>query len=202
MFEHLNLTLFSSINASAGLAGWQLLSARFAAEWLILLVPLSLAALWIGGDARQRQASVHACLAAIGALAVNAMIGLLWFHPRPFMAGVGHTFMQHVPDSSFPSDHGTIMFTVALALAFSQVDHARRLGRLMLPVAVVVAWARVFLGVHFPMDMVGALLVSVIVTTLFQARIAIAASVALVPMMESVYRRVLAAPIARGWLRP
>ncbi|GAB3459077.1 undecaprenyl-diphosphate phosphatase [Massilia terrae] len=202
MFEHLNLILFSALNASAGLSGWQLLSARFAAEWLILLVPLTLAALWIGGDARQRQAAVHACLAAIGALAVNATIGLLWFHPRPFMAGVGHTFLHHAPDSSFPSDHATILFTVALALAFSQIDNARRIGSLLLPVAVVVAWARVFLGVHYPMDMFGALLVSVVVTTLFQARMAIAASAALVPMMESVYRRVLAAPIARGWLRP
>lgn len=202
MFEHLNLILFSALNASAGLSGWQLLSARFAAEWLILLVPFTLAALWVGGDARQRQAAVHACLAAVGALAINAVIGLLWFHPRPFMAGVGHTFLHHAPDSSFPSDHATILFTVALALAFSQAGNARRIGSLLLPVAVVVAWARVFLGVHYPMDMFGALVVSVIVATLFQARIAIATSAALVPMMESVYRRVLAAPIARGWLRP
>lgn len=202
MFEHLNLILFASLNAPAGLSGWQLLSSRFAAEWLILLVPLTLAALWIGGDPRQRQTSVHACLAAVGALAVNAVIGLLWFHPRPFMAGVGHTFLQHAPDSSFPSDHGTIMFTVALSLAFSQADNARRVGALMLPVAVVVAWARVFLGVHYPMDMFGALMVAAVVTTLFQSRVAFSASAALVPMMESVYRRVLAAPIARGWLRP
>lgn len=202
MFEHLNLILFSSINASAGLSGWQLLSSRFAAEWLILLVPLTLAALWIGGDARQRQAAVHACLAAVGALAINLVIGLLWFHPRPFMAGVGHTFLQHAPDSSFPSDHGTIMFTVALVLALSRVDNARRIGRLLLPVAIVVAWARVFLGVHYPMDMFGALVVSVVVTTLFQTRAAAALSAFLVPLMESLYRRVLAAPIARGWLRP
>ncbi len=202
MFEHLNLILFSSINASAGLSGWELFSSRFAAQWLILLVPLTLAALWIGGEARQRQASVHACLAAVGALAINFAIGLLWFHPRPFMAGVGHTFLQHAPDSSFPSDHGTIMFTVALVLACSKVDNARRLGTLMLPLAALVAWARVFLGVHYPMDMFGALVVSIIVAALFQTRAAGALSASLVPMMESVYRRVLAAPIARGWLRP
>jgi undecaprenyl-diphosphatase len=94
------------------------------------------------------------------------------------------------------------MFTVALVLALSRVDNARRLGTLLLPVAVVVAWARVFLGVHYPMDMFGALLVSVVVMALFQTRAAVALSTALVPLMESVYRRVLATPIARGWLRP
>lgn len=202
MFEQLNLALFSALNASAGLSGWQLASSRFAAEWLILLVPLSLCALWIGAVPGQREAAVRACAAAVVALAINAVIGLLWFHPRPFMAGVGHTFMKHAPDSSFPSDHATIMFTVALALASSSAANARRLGAWMMPVAIVVAWSRVFLGVHYPMDMIGALAVSLVIAAVFNTRAATAASAALVPMLEGVYRRVLATPISRGWLRP
>jgi undecaprenyl-diphosphatase len=202
MFEQLNLALFSSLNAQAGLSGWQLLGARAAAEWLILLVPLSLTALWIGGVAGQREAAVRAAFATAAALAINAVIGVLWFHPRPFMAGVGHTFMHHAPDSSFPSDHATIMFTVALALMASAAPSARRLGRLVMPVALVVAWSRVFLGVHYPMDMIGALAVSVVVVALFNTRAATAACAGVVPAMENVYRRVLAMPIARGWIRP
>jgi undecaprenyl-diphosphatase len=202
MFEQPNLSLFSALNAQAGLSGWQLLSARFAAEWLILLVPLSLAALWIGGAAGQREAAVRAAFATTAALAINAVIGVMWFHPRPFMAGIGHTFMHHAPDSSFPSDHATIMFTVAMALAASTAENARRLGTLMLPVAIVVAWSRVFLGVHYPMDMAGALAVSLFVVAVFNTRPATAACAAVVPAMEGVYRRVLAMPISRGWLRP
>jgi undecaprenyl-diphosphatase len=34
------------------------------------------------------------------------------------------------------------------------------------------------------------------------SRTAVAACAAVMPMMERIYRRVLAAPIARGWLRP
>jgi undecaprenyl-diphosphatase len=202
MFEHLNLSLFSLINAHAGLAGWRLSASLFAAEWLILLVPLLLAALWISGAPALRQAALVAAAAVAVALAVNGLCGLLWFHPRPFMAGVGHTFMHHSPDSSFPSDHATIMFTAALALAFSHAPDARRLGLLMLPVSAVVAWSRVYLGVHYPMDMVGALTVSLLVTLLFTTRFAAAPCAAVVPRVEVVYRRLLAAPIARGWLRP
>ena len=202
MLEHFNLALFSTLNASAGLSGWQLMSARFAAEWLILLVPLTLCALWIGAVPGQREAAVRACAAAVAALAVNAVIGLLWFHPRPFMAGVGHTFMKHAPDSSFPSDHATIMFTVALVLASSSAVNARALGRWIMALAIVVAWSRVFLGVHYPMDMIGAFAVSFLIANLFNTAAATAACAATERMLETVYRRVLATPISRGWLRP
>jgi undecaprenyl-diphosphatase len=202
MVDHLNLYLFSLINASAGLHGWSLLAALVAAKWLILLAPLGLAALWVGGEAPDRQAAVRAGLAAVGGLAVSGLIGMLWFHPRPFMAGVGHTFMQHAPDSSFPSDHATIMFSVALVLAFSRAPHARRIGTLLLPLSVVVAWSRVYLGVHYPLDMVGALLVAAGVAEFVNSRLAAPACGALVHAMETVYRRLFAAPIARGWLRP
>jgi len=202
MFEHLNLYLFSVLNADSGLAGWRLSGAVFAAEWLILLVPLFLVLLWMSGNTAEREAAVRATIATGIALAINAVCGLLLFHPRPFMDHVGHTFMRHAADSSFPSDHATIMLTVALVLACSQGDLARRLGNVLFPVALVVAWSRVFLGVHYPMDMVGALAVSLCMTRLSSTRTAAALCAALVPFVESVYRRVLAMPIARGWLRP
>ena len=202
MSDHLNLYLFSLLNASAGLHGWPLLAALFAAKWLILLAPLGLAALWVGGDAPDRQAAVRAGLAALCGLAASALIGMLWFHPRPFMAGVGHTFMQHAPDSSFPSDHATIMFSVALVLAFSRAPHARRVGTLLLPLSLVVAWSRVYLGVHYPLDMAGALLVAACMAVLVNSRVGAAVCAALVHVMETAYRRLFAAPIARGWLRP
>jgi undecaprenyl-diphosphatase len=202
MFEQLNLLLFSSLNAEAGLTGWRLQAGVFAAEWLIFLVPTLLVLLWISGEATQRQAAVRASLAAAGALAINGMAGLLWFHPRPFMAGVGHTFMHHASDSSFPSDHATILFTVALVLAFNAAPQVRKYGTMLLPIAVMVAWSRVFLGVHYPMDMIGALVVSSMVTLLFCSRLGGGACAALLPLLEALYRRLLAAPIARGWLRP
>jgi undecaprenyl-diphosphatase len=202
MLENINLLWFSMVNANAGLHGWRLELALFSAEWLILLVPIGLAGLWMSGAGAQREAAVKALLATCCALGMNAVIGLLWYHPRPFVAGVGRSFMHHAPDSSFPSDHGTIMFTVALVLAVSSVPAARRFGRSLLPLAFVVAWSRVFLGVHWPMDMLGALAVAVGVTLLFQARLFEHLCAALTAPLGTLYRRLLARPIARGWLRP
>jgi len=202
MLEHLNLLCFSLLNADAGLHGWRLELGVFAAKYLILLVPLGLAGLWIGGQPLQREAAVRALAATACALALNALIGLLWYHARPFVGGTGHTFLHHAPDSSFPSDHGTIMFTVALVLASSRAPLPRRLGRALLPLALAVAWARVFLGVHWPLDMLGALGIAIAVTLLFCAAPVATSCAALAEGMATLYRRLLARPIARGWLRP
>jgi undecaprenyl-diphosphatase len=202
MLENINLLWFSMINSNAGLHGWRLELALFCAEWLILLVPIGLLGLWMSGAEGQRAVAVKALAASGCALGINAVIGLLCYHARPFVAGVGHSFLKHAPDSSFPSDHGTIMFTVALALAFSSVPAAKRFGRSMLPLAFVVAWARVFLGVHWPMDMLGALAVALGVTLLFQARLLHGLCALLTASLGTLYRRLLAGPIARGWLRP
>ena len=202
MLEHLNLLWFSLLNADAGLHGWRLELAVFAAKYLILLVPFGLAGLWIAGQPAQREAAVKALAATACALALNALIGLLWYHARPFTSGIGHGFLHHAPDSSFPSDHGTILFTVALVLAGARVPAARRFGMALLPLAVVVAWARIFLGVHWPLDMLGALGVAIAVTLLFHAAPVAAWCAALAASMATLYRRLLARPIARGWLRP
>ncbi len=202
MFEHVNLILFSVLNAHAGLTGWQLLGAMFAAEWLIFLVPFSLVLLWASGTGPRREVALRAFLAAACALTLNAMIGHLWYSPRPFVAEVGHTFLLHAPDSSFPSDHATSIFSVALVLAFSRVPLARSLGLVMLPISLLVAWSRVYLGVHWPKDMIGALLVSGGFALLAYTPLAQAACARALPALELVYHRLLALPIGRGWLRP
>lgn len=202
MFEHLNLILFSALNAHAGLTGWQLLGAIFAAQWLIFVMPLSLVMLWIGGTGPAREVALRAVIAALCALTLNGLIGQFWYSPRPFVLEVGQTFLLHDPDSSFPSDHATSIFSVALVLAFSRVQEARRIGWMLLPLALVVAWSRVYLGVHWPKDMFGALLMSAAMSLLVSTPAARVFCASLLPVTENLYRRVLAVPIGRGWLRP
>lgn len=202
MIENCNLFLFSALNAPAGLSGWQLLGAVFAARWLIFLVPLALVLLWTGGDGARREVALRAAIAAACALVLNNLIGHVWYSPRPFVLDVGHTFLLHDADSSFPSDHATSIFSVALVLAVSQVAQARRMGLLLLPLSLVVAWSRVYLGVHWPKDMAGALVVSGAMALLVHTPAVRAACAQLLPVTEQLYRRALAVPIGRGWLRP
>ena len=57
MLDHLNMLWFSLINADAGLQGWRLGIGIFAAKWLILLVPIGLAGMWLNGRPGQREAA-------------------------------------------------------------------------------------------------------------------------------------------------
>ena len=200
--RELNLSWFAAINANAGLDGWQLAGALFAAERVILLAPLALVVLWLTGRRGARQAAVEAALAVLCGLTVSGAIGALWFHDRPFAVGIGESFLAHAPTSSFPSNHGTIMLVTALMLATSAAPLARRWGLVLLPLAVLVAWSRVFVGVHWPLDMLGALALAVVLVAVFRLHLLTALSAAVTGWGVVVHRRLLAPLIDRGWLRP
>lgn len=201
MLEHYNQLWFSHINAAPGLGGWQLFAALAMAEWLIWLIPAGLVLLWFVGAERNRQAAVTAVLSATLALLLNGMLALVWFHTRPFVDGVGHTFLSHAADSSFPSDHATLMLSVGLALTAAHSVASRRIGCVLLALSPLVAWARVFLGVHYPLDMAGALGVAACTTLVMNTPMAQAGCRRVTMVCESVYRQMLSAPIARGWIR-
>jgi undecaprenyl-diphosphatase len=106
---------------------------------------------WASRNARH--GVVAAGLAAALALGVAQVITHIWERPRPFIAhpGVAHLFVSHAADPSFPSDHATAAFAIAVSLLL----RSRRVGLLALAMAVVVAVGRVAVGVHYPSDVIG-----------------------------------------------
>jgi undecaprenyl-diphosphatase len=151
--EGFNQALFLLINGTTATPGWEISVALLIADYVIYVIPLLLAGMWLWGNEAQRHLAIRACLVAMLGVGANQLIGLVWQHPRPFIIGLGHTFLPHAPDSSFPSDHATVFAGIALTLV---LGGASWLGVLTLLAGVSVAWARVFLGVHFPLDMFGA----------------------------------------------
>ena len=196
--EALNRAWFLSINATPATPQWQIQTALFIANDFIYLIPALLVLLWLFGNRPQRAAAVRACCVALLALGFNQLIGMVWMHPRPFMIGLGHTFMPHAPDSSFPSDHATLFASVALTFLLAGLW---RCGSLVLLAGVVIAWARVRIGVHFPFDMIGAIGTAG-AACLFIAPLWARAGDALMSLLVALYRKLLAWPIGRGWLAP
>ncbi|MCU7647944.1 undecaprenyl-diphosphatase [Pseudomonas piscis] len=154
--EELNRSLFLALNASAEASLPMRDLALFMAQWLVLAVPLLLLLFWVFGDRRQRMIVLLATLSIVLALASNLVIRGLWFHPRPFMLELGQNFLAHAPGASFPSDHASGMFAMSFALLLASL---RKTGLVMLALAVLVGWARIYLGVHFPLDILGGCLV-------------------------------------------
>ncbi|MFJ2992687.1 phosphatase PAP2 family protein [Pandoraea sp. NPDC087047] len=198
--DSLNRALFLAINASPNVSEGELAVAVFLAKYLILLLPVGLVTLWLAGG-RDREGAVHGALGVGLVLLINSVIGFAWFEPRPFVVGLGTNMLAHAPTSAFPSNHGAIMFTSAFVLMGTLARTPRMLGKLLLLCALPVCWARVYLGVHWPLDMVGALVVSIVVALIMRTTGARETSRIVAAILEGVYRRLLAWPIARGWLR-
>ncbi|RII25086.1 MAG: undecaprenyl-diphosphatase [Geobacter sp.] len=158
--EQMNQALFLMLNAPSHPNPLLLATAQGMAEWIVWLIPLMLTVGWLRGDEPRRRLLLEATASGLAGLLINQLIGLLWQHPRPFMIGLGHTFLSHVPESSFPSDHLTLIW----AVAFSLLSHPRlrAAGRFLVILGLPVAWARIYLGVHFPLDMAGAAMVALV----------------------------------------
>ncbi|OAJ56930.1 undecaprenyl-diphosphatase [Paraburkholderia ginsengiterrae] len=194
--EAFNQALFLIINATPSTPTWQIDLARWIADYVVYLIPLTLIAMWLFGDERQRETGLRAACVTFLALGINQLIGLAWPHPRPFVMGIGHTFLDHAPDPSFPSDHGTIFASIALTLLAGGV---KRYGLAILLAGFAVAWARIFIGVHFPLDMAGAVIVAAVTFMLIAPLWRLAGS-SVTRGLVLVYRKLMAWPIGRGWV--
>ncbi|WP_019936751.1 phosphatase PAP2 family protein [Bordetella sp. FB-8] len=198
VFEPLNRVLFLVLNGTPATPHWLVFAGIFIANDLIWLAPAMLVYLWLTGNGLRRELAVRACCVGFLALGINQLIGMAWYHPRPFVIGLGHAFLAHAPDSSFPSDHVTLLSSLAFTFL---LGGERRLGLLALIADLAVAWARVFVGVHFPFDMIGAALVACLAYGLVRPCWNMA-GLAATGMLIALYRKLLALPIRRRWLRP
>jgi undecaprenyl-diphosphatase len=109
--------------------------------------------------------------------------------------GMGTNLMANSPDSSSSSDYLTCLWGVA----FSLLLHGRTLplGLALGLLGIPMAWARICLGVHFPLDIVSAALVSAI-SALAIAQVGRRPAGVLVIVATQVHRQVLNPLIRRG----
>ncbi|MGF6916734.1 undecaprenyl-diphosphatase [Paraburkholderia sp. 40] len=196
--EHLNQTLFLWLNAPEHPNALVLTLTTFLAEWLIWIIPALIGIGWLRGNEGTRKTMLIATASGLMGLLINQLIGSAWSHPRPFMIGLGHTLIPHVADSSFPSDHLTLWWSVALSFLLQQ--KLRRAGVALALLGAPIAWARIYLGVHFPLDMLGAIAVAALSAWLTLR----AADWYLGPsyqLASGIHRRLFGRLITLGWVR-
>lgn len=196
--ESFNQSFFLLINADPATPAWRIHAAMLVANQLILLVPGVMAAVWLWGGQAQRSLMLKALASVAVALGLSYLCGALWPHPRPFVIGLGHVFFAHKPTSSFPSNHTIIIAAFAFALILDK--RWAGWGWLALAGALLVGTSRVYLGVHFPLDIVGGLLLAPLAAAI-TVPVWQRAGEPLTGVAQAVYRKVLALPIARGWIR-
>ncbi|MBO9129463.1 undecaprenyl-diphosphatase [Bacillus sp. 165] len=116
--------------------------------------------LWFVGNrdkrAEKQYIAIYAVFSCLLGLSVNAILHLVYYHPRPFVVHHVHQLIPHSADSSFVSDHAVLVFSMAWTMLL-------RNDSWKYPVliwAVIVGISRVFVGVHYPVDVIGGALIS------------------------------------------
>ena len=148
--SELNTALFLWINATAASPGWLVPLARFASQQLPQWLLAGTVGAFLVGDAHVRRGVFRVAVALLTAWVLARLVQHFFPLPRPFSMGLGAAWMAHADSAGFPSNHATVAFAFAGAVAAS----TRRWlsGLAAFAAAILVAWSRVCLGLHFPFD--------------------------------------------------
>ncbi|MDO8573852.1 MAG: phosphatase PAP2 family protein [Candidatus Daviesbacteria bacterium] len=79
------------------------------------------------------------------------IIHLIYFEPRPFITYNFIPLVKEANDASFPSRHATIVSIIAFSFSFFK----SRWALLFLPIMIWVGLSRIYVGVHYPWDIIG-----------------------------------------------
>ncbi|KQX83409.1 MULTISPECIES: phosphatase PAP2 family protein [unclassified Streptomyces] len=180
---------------------WLDRTVEFVGEYgLLLAMALLIVWCWWGvrrrpGGAEEAASSVAALiwapLAAGIAVLVNVPIRGFVERPRPFLDHEGlEVLVSGKTDYSFVSDHATLTMAMAVGLF---VAH-RRLGLVGIGIALLEGFCRIFMGVHYPTDVVGGFALGTAVTLLLSP----VASMLLTPVLKAVDRSPRVGWVVRG----
>ncbi|HZX56096.1 MAG TPA: phosphatase PAP2 family protein [Ilumatobacteraceae bacterium] len=151
-------SLYRWINRFADRTSWAHGLFKANAGYGIVLFAVLLLVAYLNGrqhdDLTAVAASAWAGAAAIVALGIGQLIGGAIDRARPYetMTNV-HLLVDKTTDFSFPSDHATAAGAVAVGLLFAN----RRLGIVACVLAVLMAFTRVYVGAHYPLDVIAGL---------------------------------------------
>lgn len=151
-----NVTLFNAINGlahkSMALDNIMIVLSKYVPE--VFMAILALFYFWgvFKGNKKAMGVFVDTFAFTLINLILSYFIGLIYYVPRPFVHNKVNLLIPHIADASFPSDHAIGTMSIAVGLN----KYNKILGTLSMLVSVMVGVSRVYVGHHFPLDIIGA----------------------------------------------
>ncbi|MBI2039775.1 phosphatase PAP2 family protein [Candidatus Microgenomates bacterium] len=154
--EALFFTIFNLAGKNPALDTLMIFGARF----LIYLTFLLMFVLAFKGGAKERKVIILVLLSLPLVFLIIAVIHLFFIEPRPF---ISYQFTPLIPfpfinDPSFPSRHASIIS----AIAFSYYYFKSKWAPLFFIFAIWVGVSRIYVGVHYPLDILGGVMVGIV----------------------------------------
>ncbi len=163
--------LFFLINGLAGRSPtWDHIMSIVAGDHLLpVAFTMIIITMWfIGRGPEQRERNQRAFLDAILAVGfTNAAVKIMngcFYRPRPFEVypNMVNLIFYQPTDSSFPANSAAVGFAFAFGILFKNPKAS------ILPFVLAIIWSfgRVYFGVHFPTDILGAFLTAIVTSCL------------------------------------
>lgn len=153
-----NVTLFFWMHGLVGRSLFLDTLMKFGAEPLIYIMILLILILGIIGKTNDKKAFLLLFIALPVAFFLIKIIHLFLFEPRPFVTFNFTPLAEEAANASFPSRHATISALIAFAYTYFKSKWAI----FFLPLMLWVGISRVYVGVHYPLDIAGGFLVAAI----------------------------------------
>lgn len=159
----LDITIFRAINSLAGQSkfwdGFWIFATNYLPYVLAIMAFIALLVWKSGLKEKVKAAGIFLAAGGISYLSVLAFFNNIWPRLRPFDALQG--VIELVPESgfSFPSKHALLAFLLATYV----YGYNKRLGVALYVLASFVAISRVVVGVHYPSDVLGGIVIGILV---------------------------------------
>ncbi|HVV57410.1 MAG TPA: phosphatase PAP2 family protein [Gaiellaceae bacterium] len=145
--------VYHAVNSFTAHHSWLGQVFRFVETYGTIAIGVAAVALWLlarpGGDRKWKLAAGSALGAAALGLLVNRIVSTAWHRDRPYVSHhVAHIWGPRKADASFPSDHSSAAFAIAVAVLL--IDPVA--GACFLVLAVLIGVGRVVVGEHYPLD--------------------------------------------------
>jgi len=95
--------------------------------------------------------------AVLSRFVITEIIRWLWYRPRPFVENNIISLLPHELEASFPSGHAAFYFAIATIIYF----YNKKIGLLFFLAAFLISISRVFVGVHWPADILAGAIVGI-----------------------------------------
>ena len=166
LLEKVDFTFFEIINGLAGQSNAiDKLFSIVASDYLIPVgMGLILYFSWFdSGNIEKRAHKQRTVIASIVHMAVASLsiliINQLFFRERPFTSNEVNLIFYAPTDSSFPSNTAAGTLGIALPFIFSR---GKSTGLTLLEMSFMLSLARVYVGVHYPGDIIGGYMASLL----------------------------------------
>lgn len=169
---NLDSDIFRAVNGLAGKSGvTDAIGIFFASPLIYLMVAFVIILSWYHYATAHTRKSRHeavrditmmlrAAAASLMAVMGNFLFSLIYFRERPYMAlqEVNRLIAEPLTSKSLPSDHTSMAFAIAVSVALLHP----RLGAVMLAAAAGIGFSRIYVGVHYPSDILAGIFVGLI----------------------------------------